>query len=339
MIIYYFKICSVLLSSFFLLDFITKKFKILRSKFFSKHQQLAGTESIPLIGGAIFFIYLLFNGSFYNELMLYFCLPIVILGILSDIDYLKSPRIRFVLQILIILVFVSLSKLQIIDLRIDYLNKFFSNFYFSLLFTSFCLLILLNGSNFIDGLNGLNLGYFLLVLITLIIASKVTNFNIDEKTIISLLIIFIFLLFLNLCNFLYIGDSGAYLIGFVIGILIIETHLLNPSVSPYFFALLLWYPAFENFFSIIRKKTIKLDPTEPDTNHLHQLIYKLLNNKNYSNIFASIIINFYNLAVFLTSIVFMDNTLYLSLLLFINIFVYLMTYFICKKNINSLLVK
>ena len=53
-----------------------------------------------------------------------------------------------------------LSEAQINDLRNDYLNNLISNNYFSLFFTIFCLLVLINGSNFIDGLDGLNLGYF-----------------------------------------------------------------------------------------------------------------------------------------------------------------------------------
>jgi UDP-N-acetylmuramyl pentapeptide phosphotransferase/UDP-N-acetylglucosamine-1-phosphate transferase len=331
MIFYYFKICLIIFLCFFVLNWLSSKFSILKSKFYSNHQQLVGSESVPLIGGIILFISLCFNRTFNDELIIYSSLALLILGILSDIDYLKSPFTRLSLQLLIILIFLYLSELRINDLRINYLNIIFSNYYFGLFFSTFCLLIILNGSNFIDGLNGLNLGYFLIVLIVLLLSSFLNKFNIDYVSIIPLIIVISFLLILNYLNYLYIGDSGAYLIGFVISIYILKIHTANPLTSPYFFALLLWYPAFENFFSILRKKIHRYESTLPDTKHLHQLIYRYLFKKNFrysqfSNQISSILINVYNLCIFLFSINFLDKTLYLCILIIFNIFIYLSVY-------------
>ena len=44
-----------------------------------------------------------------------------------------------------------------------------SNDYFNIFFTVFCLAILLNGSNFLDGLNGLISGYYLMSISSLLI--------------------------------------------------------------------------------------------------------------------------------------------------------------------------
>ena len=47
-----------------------------------------------------------------------------------------------------------------------------------------------------------------------------------------------------------------------------------------FIVIILWYPAFETLFSIIRKIIYKSQPSSPDNYHLHHLIYLFFNKKN-----------------------------------------------------------
>ena len=75
------------------------------------------------------------------------------------------------------------------------------------------------------------------------------------------------------------GDSGAYSIGFLIGFLLIEIYNLNPEISPFFIITLIWYPCFENLFSILRKFRFKSSPLRPDSRHLHQLVFFYLKEK------------------------------------------------------------
>ena len=111
------------------------------------------------------------------------------------------------------------------------------------------------------------------------------------------------------------GDSGSYLLGFVAGYLLIVTYLKNPLISPYFIVLLLWYPAFETLFSIIRKLQLRYNPTKPDNNHLHHYFYIFLKKKiknNYqANLIAANLINLYNLIIFGFSILSCFNIFFL----------------------------
>ena len=75
------------------------------------------------------------------------------------------------------------------------------------------------------------------------------------------------------------GDGGSYLIGLIIGYYLIDISNLNVDVSPYYVAVLLWYPAFENLFSLVRRSLKKIDISQPDNYHLHQMIYKILKKK------------------------------------------------------------
>ena len=101
----------------------------------------------------------------------------------------------------------------------------------------------------------------------------IDNSIISDQSINLIILILLLLLLLNIFNILMLGDSGAYLLGFFIGFLIISSHRSNPDISPYFFISLIWYPCFENLFSILRKLNREFSPLKPDSKHLHQLVF------------------------------------------------------------------
>ena len=70
---------------------------------------------------------------------------------------------------------VYFGNLNINDLRIDFLNEILKNRLLNVSLTIFCLAILLNGTNFIDGLNGLAVGYYILLLASLIFVMLLNN--------------------------------------------------------------------------------------------------------------------------------------------------------------------
>ena len=137
---------------------------------------------------------------------------------------------------------------------------------------------------------------------------------------------------------MFLGDGGSYLISFVAGVILIKFSNDNYLVSPYYIMALLWYPAYENLFSIIRKKILKKSPSTPDNEHLHQLIFLYLNksfniDKNLSNLLSGILICLYNLLYFL---IIFDSYFYTSTLVysvFFNVFLYNLLYFFLKTRL------
>ena len=225
------------------------------------------------------------------------------------------------------------------DLRIEIFNHYLSSNYISILFTIFCILILINGSNFLDGLNTLVIGYYSLVCFFLILLSD--NFYLSINHNINLLLIF--LLVLSIFNFfgkIYLGDSGSYLIGFYISFFVIDFSLNNNLASPFLICFFLWYPAFENLFSILRRFFSKNKIDAADQYHLHQMIYNYLINKKiintkYTNTFVASLINIYNFIIFICFYKFYSNTKILILVTLTNILIYLIIYFFMKtKNLS-----
>ena len=337
---------GLLLIFFILLNkFLTsKKIFLDPNRSLSHKSFLNKSNNVPFSGGILILIsclvllpseYLVFKS---------FLILVFMTGILSDIEVLRSPTIRIIGQTLIVGLFLIVSETLIKSVRIELLDKFLEIYQFKLFFTVFCLLILINGTNFLDGLNTLVSIYYILVILSVLYLRYKFNFNFDTEVfnvmLMALLIFFIF----NFFGKVYLGDNGSYLIPFIMGITLIEfsnKDLFNEQtqqyLSPYFVACLLWYPAFENLFSIIRKRLKNISPAEPDNKHLHQLIFikmkeKLRFKDNVLNTFTGIIINLYNLLVFLFSINYFSNTKMLLLILFINVLTYTLLYYSLKKG-------
>ena len=77
--------------------------------------------------------------------------------------------------------------------------------------------------------------------------------NIDFVSIVFLLKILFFLLFLNMFKILFLGDNGSYLLGSITAlstIYIVQELNLNPFLASIF----LLYPCFEVLFAFIYKK-------------------------------------------------------------------------------------
>ena len=124
------------------------------------HQLYSNDKNIPLIGG----IFLIIPSLLINyESISYFVIVILITlaGFFSDKKILTSPKKRFIFQLTLVFFSVVLLNLEILSARIDFFDSILQVKTFNLVFTTFCLLILINGSNFIDGLNSVLLIYMI----------------------------------------------------------------------------------------------------------------------------------------------------------------------------------
>ena len=316
---------------YFLNDYLKNR-NILVNYKGQKHQKFLGSKDIPLSGGIflVFSIIVLFNS--YNFFLSLFIFLIFCVGFASDTNFLSSPKLRLLIQSSIIICFVVLLDLKINETNFLLLDKLLESIYFKYFFSSFCLLILINGSNFIDGLNGLLIGYFSLIISIILYLNPFLYFGIEKNIIAFLLLSLIYLFFLNINNKLFMGDSGSYTLGLISGFFLIKLYEFNDEISPYFIVLLLWYPCFENLFSIIRKFSFRKSPISADNNHLHQLIYYFLKKKKITtkisiNNASSFLIILYNLFVFFLSLNYMSNSQFQIIMVLVNIILYLIVYF------------
>jgi len=298
------------------------------------HQKFISSKNIPLSGGLI----LIFTSYYYLNLLNFtYVFFMFCVGFLSDVKKINSAKLRFVIQALIVLSVVYFSSIAVPQTKIIFLDQLLENNIFRIFFSIFCILIIINGFNFIDGVNTSLIGYCLIVSLSLhyldlngVEISKIVNFY-------NLIPVLMALFILNFFNKLYLGDGGAYFLGLLFALCLINTYQINNNISPYFMVCLLWYPAFENLFSILRKKSLSRSPLDPDTNHLHQIIFlylkKNFNIKNiYLNTATGTIINIYNLICIAIATQFYNHTKIQILIIIFNIIVYIFLY---RKLLNK----
>ena len=330
-----FTIIHYLINKFFI------KKKILLDKIeTSKHKrEVSFDKNVPLTGGLVFLIFLFFTPVLENQILLISLSLIYILGILSDLNILSSPSKRIFFQSLIIIILVLVGDLTIKTISIDFFDKLLEINFFNISFLLLCLLVLINGANFLDGLNTLVVIYFTICLSAIYFASYHYSLNLDQELIKDIIIILIIISFFNFFGKSFLGDSGSYCIAFFVGVTCINFIGENPQVvSPYFIASLLWYPAIENLFSIIRRTLMKKKLSSADNKHLHHLIYLSLKRKFYfynlvfTNSFSAIIVNLYNFIVIFISISYISNSKALITIIFLNLMIYILAYNFFKKS-------
>jgi len=315
----------------YLLNTVIQFKNLLPSLTGEKHQLFVETKKIPLSGGFIIIVTFLFLEKFNLEFYYLFLIMVFGIGFFSDLRILTSPRIRFYLQILFTLLFIIFYNFHISSIRIFFIDYLLSYKFFSYFFVIFCLLIIVNGTNFIDGLNGLVLGYFISILIIIYNLKLFESLQITQLEILYFIELLSFLLLFNLFNKLYIGDGGSYLLGFGFGILLIAIYESNKNISPFFIILLLWYPCFENLFSIIRKYRFNKSPLISDNKHFHQLFFYFVKkrfglSKLLANNLCSIIINIFNVLTLSIGAQNIYSTQLQVLIVTFNITIYIFVY-------------
>ncbi len=266
---------------FFILSvFWNKLFAIFNLKSYYAVQRVHENEIFRLSGFLIyiFFIFLYCFRYFDSNLMiniLISSIPLVIIGLKEDSFHNTLPKSRLFSMIISCLVFFYINPIALPVIDVPFLGVIINFYPISIIFFTFSILVVMNGMNLIDGMNGL-FGFtalFLLFAIS-IIAFHVGDLHVAEIAILSASPLIVFLLFNFPFGKIFMGDLGAYFYGFVISVLIIHLFGKHDHLLTWSAVLILFYPCMELLFSFVRKINSHLSPFDPDAKHLHSLIYK-----------------------------------------------------------------
>jgi UDP-N-acetylmuramyl pentapeptide phosphotransferase/UDP-N-acetylglucosamine-1-phosphate transferase len=311
---------------------------------FHKIEKKAGT---PLSGGLYIIICLLIismqnSQGLIDHIFLLQISPLIILGIFSDTKKDFAPSLRMILQLSIILLFLLFNfEILITETNITIIDYFLDNKLISFGFTIFCIITFLNGLNFIDGINGLVSGYLFFCILTLYLIFNQNTFLIDQtifKLLEDALVIYIIFFAFNLFGKLFFGDNGIYTSAIIVSFIVISFVKSHENISPILAVSLLWYPAYENLFTIIRRLKSKKNPYYPDRLHLHSLIYRfLISKKNfvpkkYCNSFTGILMNLFLIPNFIFAYFFYNKSLFLGTIVIIYVLCYSLIYNHLIKN-------
>ncbi|MFC5498422.1 glycosyltransferase [Caenimonas terrae] len=204
--------------------------------------------------------------------------PALAYGLAEDITLSVRPRTRMLAAAVS-----ALLGALVLDAVVDRTNMvvvdaFLAVSVTSILLTVFAVSGLAHSVNIIDGFNGLAA----MVCMMMFCAIGYVAYSVgDQFILLAALCCLGALAGFFLWNFplgmIFLGDGGAYFMGFMLGELAVLLVHRHPEVSPWFAILLFLYPTMETVFSIYRRKVLKGAPiASPDAWHLHSLIFRRL---------------------------------------------------------------
>ncbi len=216
-------------------------------------------------------------------------------GFLEDANRPLSPKKRLLLQSAGVGLLVSTGSLVLRDF-----NPLLTlPLWFAWFFSVFMLVGVINAMNIIDGFNGLA-GGLSVVALGILYAIE------PNPALLALLLGVLGFLVLNFPKgYIFLGDGGAYLLGLVCGVSLMDLALRG-VVSVWFGLALMVYPVTEVLFSIARRKLQKQKATLPDALHLHTLLFKTLSRQNTPlnpNALTGLVVVLLNLPFMLVSFV------------------------------------
>lgn len=199
-------------------------------------------------------------------------------GIVEDFTKNMSPRRRLILTMVSATVAYFLLDAAIMRVDVPFVDLVLGYMWFALPLTIFAVAGVANAVNIIDGFNGLAGAVTMFMLLSLAyVAFQVGDLHVMSAALVMVGAIAGFLLWNYPHGMIFMGDGGAYFIGFMLAELAVLLVARNPGVSAWYAILLLIYPVVETVFSIYRRKVVRgVPPGLPDGVHLHMLIFKRL---------------------------------------------------------------
>jgi len=287
------------------------------------------TKPVALAGGLIIIlniflllIYLIFFKKETIELSFFLgCLMIFTLGFLDD-KYNLSYNNKFVFLSLIFGISLFLDKnLRIDQLYIESIDKTVNINNFSFFFTIFCFLLLSNALNMFDGIN------CQCIIFSILLFSYLLNLQ-NQLLIIYLILVLIFTFYLNSKNLIFLGNSGSYLLSYIIShqIIYFYNSKFIKSVEEIF--ILLMVPGLDMLRIFFQRLSDKKNPFRPDKMHLH---HYLLDRYGYKS--SIIIITLILIFTYLT--LFLNLSKIIIIMSYGTIYIILITYLYSKKKFNN----
>lgn len=334
MLSFYYFCCDCILLEKIFTYFSLKKYQ---------SKQRLHQDEVPRIAGLIMYIFLtivaLFsNESHYLNVILISSLPIVLIGSKEDLFHNTSPKLRLHMMTISAGLLIYLLPTNLPEIDFPLINQILSIAFMKELFYIFSILVIINGNNLIDGVNGnLALTNIIQLMSVGLLAFMVGDDVIVQLSCLLLIPLIIFILFNFPIGKIFCGDAGAYFYGFAISALVIYLFGTYDAFLSWNAILILIYPSIELLFSYIRKLVFENKSAFiADAKHLHSLMYRSINKHNskfnnnsfvtlyllpfissplltyffYKDIFAIFFIIFLYIALYITLYLYLINKFY-----------------------------
>jgi UDP-N-acetylmuramyl pentapeptide phosphotransferase/UDP-N-acetylglucosamine-1-phosphate transferase len=237
------------------------------------------TRPTPRIGGLGILLGILLpiflQNIFTNEFKYLIAVSLIpfLIGFNEDIRKNTSVKARLIAIVVATYLAIELTQVTLNRVDIAVIDHYLSYWPLAVFITIIAITGFTNSINILDGFNGLSSGVTLIAIGFLCILAKQTH---DEELFIFGLIFSGSLIGFMFWNFpfgkIFLGDGGAYFIGFLTGWFALMLPIRNPEISPWVCLLICGYPVVEVLYSIYRRLKNKMAPSDADIFHMHSLI-------------------------------------------------------------------
>ncbi len=199
--------------------------------------------------------------------------PAFVFGFLEDITKSVSVRTRLLATMACGVLGWVLTDISITNVNVPGLDWLLQFTVISVLFTAFAVAGVANAINIVDGFNGLAAGTIISILLSFALMAAMFG---DTGLALACLFIAAPVAGFALVNWplgkIFLGDGGAYFVGFAIAWLAVLMSARHPEVSAWAPLLACGYPILEVLFSMWRRHRRNLSPGDADRLHLHSLV-------------------------------------------------------------------
>jgi UDP-N-acetylmuramyl pentapeptide phosphotransferase/UDP-N-acetylglucosamine-1-phosphate transferase len=202
--------------------------------------------------------------------------PVVLLGLAEDLTRRVRPRYRMAAAVASAMLASAFSGGIVPRLDLPLVDDLLQNLWFVLPLTWFMVAGACNAVNLIDGAHGLAGGTALIMFGGIALAAGWSG---DVVTLNEALVVMGALVGFLFWNYprgrIFLGDAGAYFIGFMYAELSIQLIARNSGLSAWYVIMLAGYPIVDTLFAMYRRALLRRVPLmEPDALHLHSLVFR-----------------------------------------------------------------
>ncbi len=199
--------------------------------------------------------------------------PAFVFGLLEDITKRVNVRTRLLATMACGVLGWAITGYSITDANMPGLDWLLGFTVISVAFTAFAVSGVANAINIIDGFNGLAAGSVLIILTAFgVMSSALGDHDLAHICLILAGTVSGFFLLNWPLGKIFLGDGGAYFMGFTLAWLAVLILARHPQVSAWAPMLVCGYPVLEVLFSIVRRRRRNLSLGNPDRLHLHSLV-------------------------------------------------------------------
>lgn len=205
--------------------------------------------------------------------------PAFLFGLAEDLTGKVAPRWRLAASFSSAVIGIYLLNALLVRLEVPGLDILMANHvWLSIIITMVAVGGICHSLNLIDGYNGLAGGVAVMVLVALgYVCLLVGDNELATICIISTATTIGFLTLNYPRGYIFAGDGGAYLLGFIIAEVSVLLVTRHPQISPWFPFTMMIYPIWETIFTIYRRKMVQGQAAGlPDALHLHQMVFNRL---------------------------------------------------------------